>query len=192
MSGGDVKMLQIALGGLKVDGSFGAKTEAAVTHFQQANGLTADGIVGKKTWHALGVTNRYINEIIVHCTATVEGVPCTVEQIDYYHRKERGFKSIGYHFVIYFDGSVHLGRSIDEAGAHCTGHNKNSIGVCYVGGLGKNREAKDTRTLAQKAALLDLVRRLKRVYPSASVHGHRDFANKACPSFDATNEYKAI
>lgn len=133
-------------------------------------------------------TTRTINEIIVHCTATKEGQPITVEQIDKWHKK-RGFKCIGYHFVVYLDGSVHTGRDIDIAGAHCTNHNKHSIGVCYVGGLDKNGKAKDTRTEAQKKSLLNLINQLKQDYPKATVHGHREFANKACPCFDAYKEY---
>ena len=133
-------------------------------------------------------TKRTINEIIVHCTATKEGQEITVSQIDKWHKK-RGFKGIGYHFVVYLDGSVHVGRDIDAVGAHCTNHNKHSVGVCYVGGLDKNGKAKDTRTEAQKKALLDLINQLKQDYPKATVHGHREFANKACPCFDAFTEY---
>ena len=191
MSGEDVKTLQRALGCV-VDGAFGRLTEGAVIGFQALHGLVADGIVGKATWRALGVTQRSITEIIVHCTATKEGQDVTTSQIDAWHR-QRGFRCIGYHWVIYRDGSVHAGRNVDEVGAHCTNHNAHSIGVCYVGGLASDAKTpKDTRTLAQKAALLDLIRRLKRIYPKAVVHGHRDWANKACPSFDATKEYKDI
>ena len=191
MSGEDVKTLQRALGCV-VDGAFGRLTEGAVIGFQALHGLVADGIVGKATWRALGVTQRSINEIIVHCTATKEGQDVTTSQIDAWHR-QRGFRCIGYHWVIYRDGSVHAGRNVDEVGAHCTGHNAHSIGVCYVGGLDTDAKTPaDTRTLAQKAALLDLIKRLKRIYPNASVHGHREFANKACPCFDAKKEYKDV
>jgi N-acetylmuramoyl-L-alanine amidase len=77
-------------------------------------------------------------------------------------------------------------------GAHCTGHNARSIGVCYVGGCDKQMRPKDTRTPEQKAALLSLLKHLKKQFPTATIHGHRDFAAKACPSFDATNEYKDL
>jgi N-acetylmuramoyl-L-alanine amidase len=76
-------------------------------------------------------------------------------------------------------------------GAHCEGQNANSIGICYAGGLAADgKTPKDTRTVAQKAALLKLIRDLKLKYPGATVHGHREFANKACPCFDAKSEYK--
>ena len=135
---------------------------------------------------------RKINEIIVHCSATPEGRHVTVGQIRSWH-KQRGFKDIGYHYVIYLDGSIHAGRDESVVGAHCTGHNRFSIGVCYVGGVAKDcNTPKDTRTAAQKAALLSLLKLLKKKYPGASIHGHRDFAAKACPSFDATKEYKGL
>ena len=135
---------------------------------------------------------RTINEIIVHCTATPEGKDYTVDDITRWH-KERGFKTIGYHYVVYRDGSVHEGRPLAEVGAHCKGHNAHSIGVCYVGGLtADGRKAKDTRTLEQKEALVLLLVRLKTQFPMAKIHGHSDFAAKECPSFDATREYAGI
>ncbi len=42
-----------------VDGIFGAGTKTAVIAFQKKNGLTADGIVGKATYQALGMTDSY-------------------------------------------------------------------------------------------------------------------------------------
>lgn len=133
-----------------------------------------------------------VDKIIVHCSATQEGKDFTVKDIDRWHR-ERGFDEIGYHYVIYRDGSVHEGRDVNKVGAHCTGHNVGSIGVCYVGGLAKDgKTAKDTRTDKQKAALWTLLRELVCLYPEAEIYGHRDFARKACPCFDARGEYKGL
>lgn len=135
---------------------------------------------------------RKINEVIIHCSATPEGKDFTVADIDRWH-KQRGFRKIGYHYVVYRDGTYHTGRSIEEIGAHCTGHNSNSIGICYIGGVAKDgKTPKDTRTDAQKKTLITLVRTMKAKYPGIKIHGHRDYANKACPSFDATTEYKNI
>lgn len=134
---------------------------------------------------------RNINLIIVHCSATPEGRNVAVADIDRWHR-ERGFDGIGYHYVVYIDGSVHEGRPLNKVGAHCKGHNAHSIGICYVGGVDLNGKPKDTRTLAQKDALVNLLMRLKRRFPKAVIRGHRDFASKACPSFDATKEYAGI
>ena len=135
---------------------------------------------------------RKINEIIVHCAATPEGKNFKAADIDRWHR-ERKMKCIGYHYVVDLDGTVEPGRPESEIGAHCLGHNQYSIGVCYVGGLSADgRTPEDTRTAAQKEALLALLKKLRAKYPKASIHGHRDFAAKACPSFDATTEYKNI
>ena len=121
---------------------------------------------------------RSIDKIIVHCSATREGQHVTVQQIRQWHL-QRNFVDIGYHYVIYLDGTVHKGRPLEKAGAHCKGHNAHSIGICYVGGLDRQGKPKDTRTAAQKAALLSLIRELKHRFPGATVHGHREFANKA-------------
>ncbi|MDR0541153.1 MAG: N-acetylmuramoyl-L-alanine amidase [Dysgonamonadaceae bacterium] len=131
---------------------------------------------------------RKINKIILHCSATKEGQHITTADIDHWH-KARGFSKIGYHFVIYLDGSVHKGRDVEEIGAHVEGQNSNSIGICYIGGLNSAGKAKDTRTEAQKKALIQLVSELKKQYPNATVHGHYEFANKACPCFDVKKEF---
>lgn len=208
--GEPVIVLQKALK-LYPDGIFGKLTEEAVKEFQKANSLTADGVVGSKTWAILSVpsalekSSRTINEIIVHCSATKEGQDFTVDDIAKWH-KQRGFNAIGYHYVVYRDGSVHNGRSVNISGAHCTGHNTHSIGICYIGGLDSNGKAKDTRTDEQKASLLSLLKDLHKLYPKAKIIGHRDVSPdkngngtiepfewiKECPSFDAKNEYKPI
>lgn len=126
---------------------------------------------------------REITRIILHCSATPEGKDFTVADIDKWH-KARGWQGIGYHYVIYRDGSVHEGRDIAVAGAHTSGYNKNSIGVCYIGGVAADgKTPKDTRTPAQRRALRVLVEQLKKQFPKATVHGHYEFAAKACPSF---------
>lgn len=138
------------------------------------------------------MNTRDIKEIIVHCSATPEGKDYTVNDIRKWHL-QRGFNDIGYHYVIYRNGSIHKGRIENKPGAHCKGHNNISIGVCYIGGVESDgKTPKDTRTPEQKASLLSLLRDLKKKYPKAVIHSHKDFANKACPSFEATEEYKDI
>lgn len=133
---------------------------------------------------------RKIKEIIVHCSATAEGKDFCAKDIDLWH-KAQGWDCIGYHYVVKLDGTVESGRPIEKVGAHCKGHNAYSIGVCYIGGLAADgKTPKDTRTPQQKAALQLLVDNLKRVYPGSKVYGHCDFASKACPCFDAKEEYK--
>lgn len=134
---------------------------------------------------------RKINEIIVHCAATPKGKNFTVEDITSWH-KAQGYKTIGYHYVIYLDGSIHEGRDVNIAGAHCRNHNSYSIGICYIGGCESNgKTAKDTRTKEQKEALVSLIKDLIKQYPTITkITSHHDYnSNKACPSFDATKEY---
>lgn len=191
--GNEVKALQEKLN-LKADGIFGPITEEAVKYFQRANGLEVDGIVGANTLSKLNlsVNKRNIKELIVHCSATPEGKDYSVDTIRQWHL-QRGFSDIGYHYVVYRDGSIHIGRDESVIGAHCTGHNTNSIGVCYIGGVATDgKTPKDTRTAEQKQSLVKLLKELKIKYPQASIYGHRDFANKACPSFDATKEFSSL
>lgn len=191
--GSDVVTLQKKLN-LQADGIFGPLTEEAVKEFQKANGLSVDGIVGAKTWAKLnvGTNKRNIKELIVHCSATPEGKDFTVNDIRKWHLA-RGFSDVGYHYVIYRDGSIHVGRNESVSGAHCTGHNTISIGICYIGGLATDgKTPKDTRTPAQKASLLKLLKELKAKYPKAKIYPHYKFAAKACPSFNAEEEYKNI
>lgn len=137
----------------------------------------------------LALVGRTINKIIVHCTATRPSQSCTVEQIDQWHR-QRGFDSIGYHYVVYRDGSVHQGRPLSKAGAHCVGQNSDSIGISYCGGVAEDGQTpQDNRTPAQKASLIQLIKELRQAYGNIPVYGHRDFSSKACPSFDARKEY---
>ena len=138
---------------------------------------------------------RRIDEIIVHCAATPEGRPFTTADIRRWHTSPpNNWKDIGYHYVIELDGSIHQGRPVEQVGAHCRqgGHNRHSVGVCYVGGCAKDgKTPKDTRTPAQKEALARILTELHRRFPEATLHGHREFANKACPSFDC-HEYDYI
>ena len=83
---------------------------------------------------------------------------------------------------------MHTGRNVAAIGAHCSGHNANSIGICYIGGVDKYGKPKDTRTPEQREALRALVEQLKTEYPGAKVHGHREFAAKACPCFDVEKD----
>mgnify|MGYP002622132162 CR=1 FL=1 len=131
---------------------------------------------------------RQITEIIIHCTATPEGRDVSLDDIRQWHRAH-GFADIGYHYIIHLDGSVSKGRPLNQPGAHCVGHNANSIGIAYVGGLATDKKTpKDTRTERQKTSIRNLLRELLTQFPKAMVHGHREFANKACPCFDVKTQ----
>lgn len=135
---------------------------------------------------------RKIEKIIIHCTATPEGRDVRPEEIKQWHL-DRGWKDIGYHFVITLDGKLYCGRPIDQQGAHVRGHNEDSIGIVYVGGMSKDmKHSKDTRTREQKERLEEFLCYLKIMYPKSEIFGHNDFSIKDCPSFDARGEYKWI
>ena len=131
---------------------------------------------------------RSITQIIIHCSATPEGKDFSVSDIDRWQR-QRGFKIVGYHYVIRLDGTIEQGRPLEMIGAHCTGHNAHSIGICYIGGLDRSGKPKDTRTQVQKDVLWSLVKSQQKRFPSATVHGHREFANKTCPCFEVKEEF---
>ena len=134
---------------------------------------------------------RKIDKIFIHCSATPEGRDVKTETIKSWHVKGNGWSDIGYHFVIELDGAVKNGRPLHRSGAHTKGHNATSIGICYVGGVDKDKNAKDTRTDAQRKAMDQLIADLKMDHPTATIHGHNEFAAKACPSFDVQKEYGA-
>ena len=129
---------------------------------------------------------RKITKIILHCSATREGQAFTAKDIDRWHRRQ-GFQMIGYHYVILLDGTVEIGRPLEQPGAHTYGHNANSIGICYIGGLDQDGKPCDTRTPQQRQAMKQLIADLLRKFPNATVHGHREFANKDCPCFDVAS-----
>lgn len=131
---------------------------------------------------------RRITEIIIHCTATPAGRVVTAADVNAWHL-ERGFAGIGYHYLIGIDGRIEPGRPIGRIGAHCRGHNRTSVGVCYVGGINSDGRPADTRTLAQKTALARLIAELRARFGPLPVSGHSDYSSKACPCFAARLEY---
>lgn len=145
---------------------------------------------------------RNINLIVIHCSATREGVELTPQALDKMHR-QRGFNGTGYHFYIRRTGEVVPCRPLDRMGAHAKGYNAKSIGICYEGGLNKEGKAMDMRTLQQKESLHRLVARMLKEYPQAKVVGHRDLSPdlngngiiephewiKMCPCFDVKKEF---
>ena len=154
---------------------------------------------------------REITGIVIHCSATPEGSDIDSDTIRHWHTTPkdmggRGWSDIGYHYIIRLDGTVERGRDEERIGAHVRGHNKDSIGICYIGGLNKEGKPKDTRTEAQKHALLMLTESLCDKYPIQSIKGHRDYSEdqnkdgviekwewmKSCPCFDSEPEYKYL
>lgn len=131
---------------------------------------------------------RKIDELVWHCTATPEGREVSVDEVRRWHL-ERGWEDIGYHALVHLDGSVSKGRPIAQQGAHVYGRNRHTIGYAYVGGLDTHGNPKDTRTAAQKHTMRRLTMAAIRDFDLSRVSGHRDYAAKACPCFDAGAEY---
>ena len=134
-----------------------------------------------------------VDYIAVHCSATRGGQNFTAKDIDGWHRK-KGWRCIGYHYVIRLDGTVDKGRPDDMPGAHVEGFNSRSLGICLVGGLGPDGKAANTFTPAQFASLEKLLRELHAKHPKAVIQGHRDFPKvaKDCPSFDVKGWLKTV
>lgn len=126
---------------------------------------------------------RKINKIIIHCSATPPDMDIGADEIRQWHI-DRGWTDIGYHEVITRDGKLQEGREHSEVGAHCIGHNKDSIGICLVGGINDEGVAMDNFTDAQYRRLKGTLRFAKALYPDATIHGHNEFSTKACPSFN--------
>ena len=129
---------------------------------------------------------RQIKYIVIHCAATRPSADIGAREIDGWH-KAQGWLGIGYHYVIRRNGEIENGRPDEQPGAHVSGYNSNSIGVCLVGGLDeRGKPSGDHYAPEQWESLAELVRRLIEQYPLADIRGHRDFPNvkKDCPCFD--------
>ena len=141
---------------------------------------------------------RELLYLVLHCTATKEGREVSADEIRRWHTSPvalggRGWKQVGYTDLIHLNGSVErLVANNEDAWVDdweitngAKGYNSVSRHVVYAGGLASDgKTPKDTRTPAQEAALVKIVKELRGRYPGATVHGHNEFANKACPSFN--------
>ena len=152
-----------------------------------------NGLSQRKSYkHQKRRTMRTITLIIIHCSAVRPNQQSSAKDITLWH-KARGWRTIGYHYVVRRDGTIEYGRPIEQVGAHCVNHNRYSVGICYEGGLDTEGKPKDTRTEAQKTAIRQLIQRLKKTYPLAVIVGHRDLNPlKACPCFNAVSEYRDL
>jgi N-acetylmuramoyl-L-alanine amidase len=148
---------------------------------------------------------RKIDRIVVHCSATKVTSNYTPEQLKKDHIA-RGFRTWGYHYYIRRDGTIIPMRPLGEMGAHASGYNAGSIGVCYEGGLDATGKPSDTRTAEQKKTMLSLLEELIAKHPIEHINGHRDLSPdlnadgivepdewiKQCPCFDAKDEFKNL
>ena len=148
---------------------------------------------------------RTITMIVLHCSGTRTTQRYSFQQCREDHL-QKGWKDIGYHYYITRDGQIHEGRPLAQKGAHCKGHNRHSIGICYEGGLDAAGTPCDTRTKAQRRSLRALLTRLHNQFPNAIIFGHRDLSPdvdgdghiepeewmKSCPCFDVLMDYEDL
>ncbi len=99
----------------------------------------------------------------------------SASDIDRLHRS-RGWAKIGYHYVIRLDGELQRGRLDADIGAHASGFNRHSIGICLIGGLNEQGAPEDNYTPAQRTMLRALLTVMRNVYPNAIFCGHRDLS----------------
>ena len=133
---------------------------------------------------------RKLEKIILHCSATPKGRDVSVEDIRKWHVEGNSWSDIGYHFVIELSGELKIGRPLGRMGAHVRGHNRGSIGVCYVGGMDRDMTTPmDTMNRAQEGTFRNLVVALRASWGELSLHGHNEFSSKACPSFDVKDKF---
>lgn len=145
---------------------------------------------------------RAIQLIVIHCSATKESETFTEKELEKAHR-QRGLNGVGYHYYIRMNGEIKSTRPIRKPGAHASGHNMESIAICYEGGLNHRGLPKDTRTVWQKHSMTVLLKTLLIDYPGCHICGHRDLPKmmdnnfilepeswlEECPCFDAAREY---
>lgn len=135
---------------------------------------------------------RKINRVILHCSATPRGRDVSAAEIRRWHVENNRWRDIGYHWVVRLDGTIEAGRPEFQIGAHAAGHNTDSIGICYVGGLHPDGGAEDTRTPAQIEAVDRLIDYIRQRYGNnITVHGHNEFSNRACPSYSVAEDRAA-
>lgn len=148
---------------------------------------------------------KSISLIVIHCSATRENVDYSPERLEQDH-KARGYLRANYDFYIRKSGEVVRMNPLGFVPAQAMGYDKDSLGICYEGGLDIFGRAWDTRTPAQKISLKQLLRHLLIRFPEACICGHRDLSRylagdgifsseawgKLCPSFDAEKEYMGL
>jgi len=187
------KLSDLSLYAGKIDGDFGPMTLTASMELidaEELGGTKMSGIEQQEVAPDFSYSppKRSVNELIWHCAATPEGRDFTVDQIDQWHRA-RGWSGIGYHFVVYRDGTIKRGRDNERTGAHVAGRNTGTIGSTYIGGVSSDgKTAKDTRTAEQRAAMIWLTKQIAADKRIKKISGHNEYAAKACPSFDVCSD----
>lgn len=128
---------------------------------------------------------RDINLLVIHCSATPITMDVGVYEIKQWHTSApRNWSDIGYHYVIRLDGTLERGRPVHRIGAHAKGYNRNSIGICIVGGVDSDMNPENTMNEAQEQTLIELIIELDWTHLDLDIKGHNELSTKDCPSFD--------
>jgi N-acetylmuramoyl-L-alanine amidase len=133
---------------------------------------------------------RKIRRVVYHCTATQPNA--TVEAILRYWKNSLGWRNPGYHIIITQDGSWTLLQDFNKLANGVEGMNSDSLHISYIGGVDRSGKPLDTRTKKQNEILEATYFLLKDKYPFLTFHGHNEFSNKACPSFNVKDWLKSI
>lgn len=136
------------------------------------------------------VIKRKLKYLVIHCTAT--HTSATANAILRYWKEKRGWKNPGYHILFHHDKGYTVMADFDRICNGVSGQNFHSIHLSYIGGIDKNRKAIDNRSESQKILLEKAIIEIKKLMPHLIIKGHNDFAAKACPSFDAKDEYSYL
>lgn len=139
----------------------------------------------KLSWSSPLTPRKTTNMIVVHHSATLS--PKSAEDIHLMHQS-KGWSGIGYHYYIRTDGTIEIGRPLGTVGAHCSGHNSHTVGICLEGWF--DEEDGQLPTQEQIESLLITIHYILDRYPKCKIVGHRDLMATACPGFDAGTLYR--
>lgn len=204
-----ITLIQRGLAGLgydpgKADGLYGPKTGAAAATWVKADGKAAGAaapppLKPETTSVIYQGSARYpVREVIIHCSATTPDWMARATlaekraEIRRWHMMDKGWKDIGYHWLIDRDGKMTPGRLETVIGAHVEGHNAGTIGICLIGGHGSaaTDHIRDHFTGSQVVSLRHLLQGIGMRTAITKVTGHNEYAAKACPGFNAAKWFK--
>jgi N-acetylmuramoyl-L-alanine amidase len=168
-----------------VNEDFGDPEEVMLVENIKESQPTCPNIVELITLINNAILTRTIRRVVFHCTATQ--LNATVEAILRYWKNVLGWKNPGYHIIVTGDGSWTLLQDFNKITNGVQGMNSDSLHISYIGGIDRNGKALDTRTEKQTEILETIYLTLKSKFPSLTFHGHNEFSNKSCPSFNVKN-----
>lgn len=151
-----------------------------------------------------GAARHPVRGIVIHCTATPanwrpgDTPQARLAAIRDMHTapppRGRGWRDIGYHWLIDRDGTILRGRPETQIGAHVAGHNSGTLGISLFGGIDSRPDDpfEANFTGAQATALEDLIEHIRSRTRIDWIRGHHDFdRGKACPGFRVAPWLKA-